>query len=284
VLYGLVAAFGWGLADFFGAVVGRRIGSLATVLVAQASSAILVTVVLLGGNHDVGAAAPYAGWIVLNGIVSAAAYSSHYRALELGPVAVVSPIGACYALVGVVLSMVILGERPSALTLLGGLATVLGVMLTSTDLRALRAGTHGMPAGLPWAVVAAVTFGIGGFLLAYLAKELGWVTGLWSSRVAQLGGFVALAAFAGRDVPATLRSTPVLIAGAIGVGLADLIGVVSYSIGNETEQASILFVSSAVFPLLAVTLSVAFLRERPVPNQYVGVGLTVLGLSLLGMG
>jgi drug/metabolite transporter (DMT)-like permease len=284
VLYGLVAAFGWGLADFFGAVVGRRIGSLATVLVAQAFSAILVTVVLLGGNHDVGAVAPYAGWILLNGVVSAAAYASHYRALELGPVAVVSPIGACYALVGVVLSMVILGERPSALALVGGLATVVGVMLTSTDLRALRAGTHGMPAGLPLAVVAAVTFGIGGFLLAYLSKELGWVTGLWSSRVAQLGGFVALAAFAGRDVPATLRSTPVLIAGAIGVGLADLIGVVSYSIGNETEDASILFVSSAVFPLLAVILSVAFLRERPVPNQYAGVGLTVVGLSLLGMG
>jgi drug/metabolite transporter (DMT)-like permease len=284
VLYGLLAAVGWGLSDFFGAVVGRRIGSLATVLVAQAFSALFVTVVLLGGDHDVGAVTPYAGWILVNGAVSAIAYASHYRALELGPVAVVSPIGACYAVVGVALSMIILGERPSGLALLGGLATVVGVMLTSTDLRALRAGTHGMPPGLPWAIVAAVTFGIGGFLLAYLAKELGWVTGLWSSRLAQLGGFVALAAFAGRDVPARLRSAPILIAGAIGVGLTDLIGVVSYSIGNETEDASILFVSSAIFPLLAVILSVAFLRERPVPNQYVGVGLTVLGLILLGAG
>jgi uncharacterized membrane protein len=59
---------------------------------------------------------------------------------------------------------------------------------------------------------------------------------------------------------------------------------VSYSIGNETEFASILFVSSAVFPLLAVILSVAFLGERPVPNQYVGVALTVLGLVFLGIG
>jgi len=284
VLYGLVAAVGWGLSDFFGAVVGRRIGSLATVLVAQTFSALFVTVVLLGGDHDIGAAAPYAGWIVLNGLVSAAAYSSHYRALELGPVAVVSPIGACYALVGVALSMIVLGERPSGLALLGGAVTVGGVMLTSTDLRALRAGTHGMPPGLPWAVVAAVTFGIGGFLLAYLAKELGWVTGLWTSRVAQLAGFVGLAAIAGRDVPRRLRAAPLLIVGAIGVGLTDLLGVVSYSIGNETEFASILFVSSAIFPLLAVILSVAFLHERPVPNQYVGVALTVVGLALLGLG
>ena len=283
MLYGLVAAVGWGLSDFFGAVVGRKIGSLATVLVAQTFSALFVTVVLLGGDHDIGAAAPYAGWIVLNGVVSATAYASHYRALELGPVAVVSPIGACYALVGVVLSIVILGERPGAVALVGGAVTVAGVMLTSTDLRALRAGTHGMPPGLPWAVVAAVTFGIGGFLLAYFSKELGWVTGLWTSRVAQLVAFLALAVFAGRDIPARLRAAPVAIVGAIGVGLTDLVGVVAYSIGNETEFASILFVSSAIFPLLAVLLSVAFLHERPVPNQYVGVAMTVVGLVLLGM-
>ena len=284
MLYGLIAAVGWGLSDFFGAVVGRKIGSLATVLVAQAFSALFVTAVLLGGDHDVGAVAPYTGWIALNGAVSATAYACHYRALELGPVAVVSPIGACYALVGVALSITVLGERPSALALVGGAVTVAGVMLTSTDLRALRAGTHGMPPGLPWAVVAAVAFGIGGFLLAYLSKELGWVNGLWSSRVAQLAAFVVLASFAGRDVPSRLRAAPVLIVAAVGVGLTDLLGVVSYSIGNETEFASILFVSSAIFPLLAVILSVAFLHERPVPNQYAGVVMTVAGLVLLGFG
>lgn len=284
MLYGFVAALGWGLTDFFGAVVGRRIGSLATVLLSQAFSALFVSVVLLGGDHDVSATVPYLGWIALNGVVSATAYSSHYRALELGPVAVVSPIGAAYAVVGVALSMIVLGERPSGLALIGGAVTVAGVMLTSTDLRALRAGTHGIPPGLPWALVAAVTFGIGGFLLAYLSKELGWVTGLWSSRVAQLGGFVALAAVAGRDVPRRIAAAPRIAVAAIGVGLCDLIGVVSYAIGNETEFASILFVSSAVFPLLAVMLSVAFLHERPVPNQYVGVALTVGGLALLGAG
>jgi len=284
VLYGFVAALGWGLTDFFGAVVGRRIGSLATVLVSRAFSALFVSVVLLGGAHEVSAPVPSLGWIALNGVVSATASSSHYRALELGPVAVVSPIGAAYAVVGVALSMIVLGERPSGLALLGGAVTVAGVMLTSTDLRALRAGTHGIPPGLPWALVAAVTFGIGGFLLAYLSKELGWVTGLWSSRVAQLGGFVALAAFAGRDVPRRIAAAPTIAVAAIGVGLCDLIGVVSYAIGNTTESASILFVSSAVFPLLAVILSVAFLHERPVPNQYVGVALTVGGLVLLGAG
>jgi drug/metabolite transporter (DMT)-like permease len=39
-----------------------------------------------------------------------------------------------------------------------------------------------------------------------------------------------------------------------------------------------------VFPLIAVALSIGYLGERPVPNQYAGVALTVLGLLVLGLG
>ena len=46
MIYGLVAALGWGLTDFFGAVVGRRIGSLATVLVSQVFSAAFVSAMI----------------------------------------------------------------------------------------------------------------------------------------------------------------------------------------------------------------------------------------------
>ena len=39
MIFGLVAALGFGLADFEGALAGRRIGSLWTVIVGQALSA-----------------------------------------------------------------------------------------------------------------------------------------------------------------------------------------------------------------------------------------------------
>jgi uncharacterized membrane protein len=38
-----------------------------------------------------------------------------------------------------------------------------------------------------------------------------------------------------------------------------------------------------VFPLIAVALSVIYLGERPVANQYVGVALTATGLIVLGL-
>ncbi|HTG47220.1 MAG TPA: EamA family transporter, partial [Actinomycetota bacterium] len=101
MIYGLVAAVGWGLADFFGAVVGRRIGSLWTVIVAQTFTALAATAIVLVTGDPISPVKTLLGAVVLNAIFSATAYVTHYKALELGPVAVVSPIGATYALVGV---------------------------------------------------------------------------------------------------------------------------------------------------------------------------------------
>jgi drug/metabolite transporter (DMT)-like permease len=282
VIYGLSAALGWGLADFGGAVAGRRIGSLPTVLIAQGFSALAMTVLLFAGGHDPGVLAPYLLLLLANGAASAGAYVSHYHALELGPVAVVSPISATYAVVGVTLAVVFLGERPGPATLAGGLVTVVGVMLTSTDLRKLREGTHTRPPGLSWAIVSAVLFGIGGFLLGYFAQEVGWVTGLWASRLVQLIAFATIA-IAQRHRFGRVGVNGGLVM-ALGVGAADLLGVVSYSYGASQGFLSVVLIASAVFPLIAVVLSVGWLHERPVANQYVGIALTVLGLIVLGLG
>jgi drug/metabolite transporter (DMT)-like permease len=282
VIFGLIAAIGWGLADFFGAVSGRRLGSVGTVFVAQALSTAVVSIIVLATRPDLSGLRGVAGWVALNGAVSCIAYASHYKALELGPVAVVSPIGAAYALVGLVLAVVFRGERPSMLAIVGAAVTVGGVMLASTDLRALRVGAGSRAPGVPWAISAAVFFGCGGFLLGFLAQEVGWEAGLWSSRCAQLLGFSALVV--ARRYPLRRIGANPGSAYALASGASDLLGVVSFSVGAAAGFISIVLVSSAVFPLLAVAMSVALLGERLVPNQYTGVALVVVGLAMLGIG
>jgi uncharacterized membrane protein len=282
VIFGLAAALGWGLADFTGAVGGRRIGSLPTVMIAQLLSAVAMTAFMIHGGHSPGVLAPYLAFVAMNGLASGGAYLSHYRALQLGPVAVVSPIGATYAVVGVALAVIVLGERPGPGAIVGGAITVLGVMLTSTDLAKLRAGTHTRAPGLPWAVVSAVLFGIGGFFLGYFAQEVGWVPGLWASRCAQLAMFTVISIAHRREFGRVGWNAGVLLA--LVSGAADLLGVVTYSIGASQGLLSVVLIASAVFPLIAVALSVAILHERPVPNQYVGIALVVTGLVVLGVG
>jgi uncharacterized membrane protein len=284
VIYGLAAALGWGVADFGAAVAGRKIGSLATVISGQGLNAVAMTVILLATGTSVAPLAPIVGWMALNGVIAAIAYATHYRALELGPIAVVSPIGAAYAVVGVALAVALLGERPGIVALAGAAVTVLGVMLASADLGKLRGAASSRAPGLPWALVAAVMFGIAAFILGWAAQEVGWVLGLWASRVAQVIAYLPLALARREELRPVIANPGRGVAIALAVGLADLLGVVTYSAGAAAGFISIVLVASAIFPLIAVALSVAILGERPVPNQYAGAGVVVAGLLLLGAG
>jgi uncharacterized membrane protein len=282
VIFGLFAALGWGLADFFGALAGRRIGAISAVVAGQVLSALFITAVLLATGESVEPLRADIWLVMVNGAVAALAYTTHYKALELGPVAVVSPIGAGFALVGVALAVLILGERPTGLALIGAAVAVVGVALVSTDLEKLRRGIEYRLPGLPWAVVAAISFGVAGFLLGWISDRAGWIPGLWGSRVSQVVFYLPLFVVFRRELSRVRLGFGLWIALLAGAG--DILGVVMFSAGSERGLNSIVLAASAVFPLIAVTLSVIVFKERLVANQLVGVALVVGGLLLLGLG
>ena len=154
MIYGLAAALGWGLSDLWAAISGRRIGSGRTVVVAQVTAAILVSLLVLVVRPDLSGIPTVAPWLVPNAFLGAAAFATLYRGLQLGPIAVVSPVLASYAVVPVLLSVVLLGETLGGVEVAGVVVTIAGAALTSTDPKALRAGTRSKPAGLSWAIAS----------------------------------------------------------------------------------------------------------------------------------
>jgi drug/metabolite transporter (DMT)-like permease len=289
VIFGLGAAFGWGLADLLAAFSGRRIGSWATVVIAQLCSAAAITLVLVIARPDLGELGGVAWWLVPNSVLAAGAYVTLYRALELGPVAVVSPVLASYAVIPVLLAVVLLGESLRGLQAAGVTVTILGAVLTSTDARALRAGTHRMPAGLPWGIASAFLFGIATYTLGWASQRAGWLPTLWLARVtaATIFGAVSIVVLLVRGrARAPMAGRAAVGASALGfammLGLVDLGGTISYSRGAEIGLVSFVTAVSATYPLIPVFGSVKLFGERPAPNQFAGVAMVIAGLMLLG--
>jgi hypothetical protein len=76
VIFGLGAAFGWGLADLLAALSGRRIGSWATVVIAQLCSAVAITIVFVVVRPDLGELGRVAWWLAPSSVIAAGAYLS----------------------------------------------------------------------------------------------------------------------------------------------------------------------------------------------------------------
>lgn len=288
MIYGLVAAFGWGLSDLWAAIAGRRMGSGRTVVVAQVAAAALVSVIVLFAGPDLSRLDAVIPWLVPNAFIGAAAFATLYRGLQLGPIAVVSPILASYAVVPVLLSVILLGESLGALGIAGVVITISGAVLTSTDVRAdVRAlRTRRRFPGLPWAIASTLLFGVATYIMGWASKEAGFLPSLWFGRLSMmtvflLGGLVARLR-PSRPV-ADREPTRRAIGLAVLVGVVELLGTIAYARGAEVGLVSIVTAASATYPLIPVFGGVAVLHERPAPNQYLGVGLVIAGLVVLGL-
>ena len=287
MIYGLAAAIGWGLSDLWAAMSGRRIGSGRTVVVAQVTAAVVISVLVLIVRPDLSGIPAVAPWLVPNAFLGAAAFATLYKGLQLGPIAVVSPVLASYAVVPVLLSVILLGETLGEWEVVGVLVTIAGAALTSTDPKALRAGTGTKPAGLPWAIASTLLFGVATYVMGWAAKEAGFLPSLWFGRLTMTGVFL-IAAFV---VWVRARSTcevrdpvaPSMQRLAVLVGVMELVGTISYARGAEVGLVSIVTAASATYPLIPVLGGVVLLHERPVPTQYLGIAMVIGGLLLLGV-
>lgn len=290
MIYGLVAAFGWGLSDLWAAIAGRRMGSGRTVLVAQVAAAALVSLIVVFVRPDMSRLHTVIPWLIPAAFIGAAAFATLYRGLQLGPIAVVSPVLASYAVVPVLLSVILLGESLGALGVAGVAVTISGAVLTSTDLRAdvraLRSPTRQRFPGLSWAIASTLLFGVATYVTGWASKEAGFLPTLWFGHVSMMavfliGGLVAWLRSSSR--PSEAREPARRAIGlAIMVGVVELLGTIAYARGAEVGLVSIVTAASATYPLIPVFGSVVVLHERPAPNQYLGVALVVGGLVVLG--
>ena len=281
LLYGLGAALGWGIADYLAALASRRNGTFRTILGMQASSLLLFTIglALVGQLPTLGLEA----WLVAlaMGALGAAMLAALYRALALGPIAIVSPVAAANAAITVLLAVVLLREALSPLQVAAIAATIGGTALASTDLRVLRE-TLGRPtAGVLLALAAMVGFGVLGFLLAAASRAFGVIAMVLLLRAGTTAVLLAYATVRSANLALLPRRALALV---VLIGILDTSANVSFGLGAVSGYASIVATGASAYPLIPFALGLTLLRERIAPNQFVGVALLLAGLATLGFG
>ena len=283
MIFGLAAALGWGCSDLLAAIGSRRMGSRATVMVAQIVGLLCLGLLWVVTTPEWRLPGRDVAILLGSGCFAGIAYFTAYRGLELGPVALVSPIASAFAAVTVLLAVVLLGESLGPILLSGVVLTILGVVLASTDLRRFEVEAKRHRRGLPYAFAAMVGFGVAAFVSGSLAKDYGWLPPIALSRVGSLILITAVTlAMRGREREGMRRISPRDLGIAVAAGVTDIIGVVAYSRGSELGLISIVAAVSATFTLIPVAGGILLFSERPAPNQLVGLVLVIGGLATLG--
>ncbi|WP_328964265.1 DMT family transporter [Streptomyces virginiae] len=285
-LFALATAVLWGLADFGGGLLTRRIPALTVVVVSQVVAVVVLGAVVLGTGawREAG---PQLWFAVGAGLVGPIAMLSFYKALALGPMGVVSPLGSLGVVVPVTAGL-ILGERPGLGQFAGIAVAVVGIVLAGgPELR----GAPVQRQAVVLTLVAAFGFGA---VMALISEASATVTGLFLALFVQrvtnvaVGG-AALWAQTRRGIPALPPGTgPKLLWGLLPalafVGLADVAANGTYSIAAQNGPVIMAAVLSSLYPVITALAAFAVLKERLRTVQAAGAGLALAGTVLLAAG
>ncbi|MGI5371437.1 hypothetical protein C9J60_22625 [Streptomyces sp. A244] len=282
-LFALATSLLWGLADFGGGLLTRRTPALTVVVVSQSIAVVVLgaLVVATGGWSEAG---PQLWFAVAAGLVGPVAMLAFYKALALGPMGVVSPLGSIGVAVPVGVGLV-LGERPGLLQFVGILVAVAGVCLAGGP---QFRGAPVQRQAIALTLLAAFGFGA---VMALIAEASTTLTGLFLALFVQRVTNVAAGGLAlfvsvrrgGQALPADgfpWRALPALAF----VGLADVAANGTYSIAAQHGPVTVAAVLASLYPVVTAVAARGVLRERLRAVQAAGAGLALVGTVLLASG
>lgn len=261
----------WGVADFSGGSLTRRLPTFAVTVVSQSAGfvALLVAVAVRG---DVDTRSFALG--VLGGLGGGAGLAAFYRALSLGTMSIVSPLVACGAIVPFAISIAT-GERPGTLALAGAAVALAGAVLASLEERRAESAERARAVAL--AVFAALVLGLFVYFLGLGSREGDALSALVGARVGSLA--VLLATALALRAPVKVPRASLAAVGA--VGLADVSANALFAFASGHGLLALVSVLGSLYPVVTVLLAHVVLGERLTRLQRLGVVAAVAGVAAI---
>ncbi len=281
ILLALFSAFAYGLSDFVGGLVSRRVSAWPVAVVGQLSATLCtaaVAVFVTGSPTSQDFA-----WAILAGVGSGVGTGFLYRGLAAGRMGVVAPISAVGAAVVPVVAGALGGERLSLLVWSGIVLALPGIWLVSSTAEELPEGPRASRASLAEGVLDGVLAGLGFGVLFAALGQVPEEAGLWPLALAQavsLPSVVVLALVLGAAwVPRQRQAWWALLAGPLGASATG-----AFLLATQSGYLTIAGVLASLYPASTVLLAALVLHEKVHRAQGVGLGLCAVAIALVAGG
>jgi drug/metabolite transporter (DMT)-like permease len=274
VLLSLLAAASYGLSDFIGGVVSKRVSPWAVALSAQLGGAALILALTLGVDGDPTRTDLW--WGAAAGIGNGVGTAFLYRGLSSGRMGVVAPVSGVGAALLPVVVGVSSGERPAALAWLGIAVAFPAIWLVSRE-------SSEAPGSGPSGLVDGVLAGLGFGTLFVALAQVGDDAGLLPLALNQVVGAVVIVLVATTLRTPWLPRDPRAALGAVS-GLLGAAATGLFMVASRGDQLTISAVVVSLYPAFTVVLAALVLREHIHRAQALGLALCGAAVTLVALG
>ena len=299
VLLSLASAVGYGSSDFAAGLAARRASVIRVTLLSEGVSVAVVGVALaVIGAHPPSLSA--VAWGSIAGLGGVAGALALYLGFRHAAFSVAGPLSAVGSAGFSVLAGLLLGERPTALALIGialALPAIVGVSasarepsggdVTGASADASRSAPGNpaitsrrwVPAGVSYGLVAGACFA----LLFIGLNQAGSGSGLWPVLCSQAAALVAIGSVAGFTgdlrLPGASGSRLAAVAGLTGAP-----GTISFFLATHHGLLAVAAVITSLYPAVTIMLARVLLGERLTAVRLAGLSLAAASVALIAAG
>jgi drug/metabolite transporter (DMT)-like permease len=271
-LLALGSALVWGVSDFAGGFLTRRLPTLTVTLVSQLAGFAALLAVFFAEGGAVERRSLLIG--LLAGVGGGAGLAAFYKALALGSMSIVSPLAACGELIPFGVSIAT-GERPAPLAIGGAALAFAGAVAVSVPEH--RAPEPARAQAVVLATFSAVALGTFTYFLGLGSREGSPLSTLLGARLGSLLVLSALALVAGERPRLAARAALAVAA----VGLCDMAANALFALSSTHGLLALVSVLGSLYPLVTVLLAYVLLGERLGRLQRTAVLVALIGVCAL---
>lgn len=273
ILLGLASAVLYGTSDFAGGLLSRRLGLMRVSVIDSAAAVVVAWIALIVSGAPEPTVRAIA-WGLVSGLGSGIGTLALYRGLARGQMSVVEPVSAVAAAAVPVAVGIAIGERPSALAVIGVLVALPAILLVAASGTVRGKLGEGLSDGL----VAGLAFGL---LFVGLAQA-GRNAGLWPVVAEQTSALLPILVIAVRSrQPLSLPVRDAIWPALSGAGAMAASALYFYATHFAMLATAAVLVS--LYPGVTVLLARLVLNERFSVTQRVGLVLCTLAVIAIAL-
>lgn len=278
--FALIAFFSWGVADIYAALSSRKIGNLGTFIIIQlvGMSIFAILFPFFAGTFDLF----YFIVAFVLGIIDNFGLLFFYKAFETGNVPLNGMIAGSFGLVIVFVSLIFFGEKIGAGEILGIAFIFAGIVLSSLRLNELLEGNAKRAfkdKGMVYAFLTMIFWGVYFGFLRIPAEKMGWYYTLLP--LSLCWPFLLLFKKGRRGILKVIKNINGAKYGILHA-LTAFGGTIAFNLGIMQGNTSLVGPIATASPALFVVLSRFVFADRLSEQQWLGIGMTLLGIVILG--
>lgn len=285
VIFGFSGALVFGCADFLGGIASRRLNPYLVTGLAGVSGFVGISIVtaLSGGQYSIEAVA----WGALSGLAGSLAIVMLYSALAIGPMSILSPLGALVSATVPVAWAAATGTQLSSLAYIAIALALVAIVLVGfvPEQNAVRPSMR----GLTLAVGSGLGIGLFMICIDQVPAGAGLIPLVANRAVTtlMLAAIIGVMMIRGTKTSSTADSALSWRGAfwiALGTGLVDATANALLIFGFQTGELSVMSVLGAMYPAGTVVLAAVFLKERVAPWQAIGLVMAIVSAGMLALG